>query len=78
MSDELKQLGRAIYHRRRALGWSQEQLALDAGLQRKTIYQVEAGLTDVRLDTLLLISKALGAPLHEIVKEATGEALSDH
>ncbi len=51
----------AIRERRWQLGLSQERVALDTGLQRKTIYQLENALTSPRLSTLLAVADGLGA-----------------
>ena len=58
---EHQALALAIRERRGQLGLSQERVALEAGLQRKTIYQLENALTSPRLSTLLAVADELGA-----------------
>ena len=52
-------LGSAIRDARRTRGMTQERLALESGLQRKTIYEVENGKTDPRLTTIQRIAETL-------------------
>jgi transcriptional regulator with XRE-family HTH domain len=48
---------------RRQAGLTQEQLAQRAGLDRSAYSELERGLRDARLSTLLRIESALGAHL---------------
>jgi len=52
-------LGRAIREARRGRAMTQEGLALESGLQRKTIYLIEGGMCDPRLSTLQRIAAAM-------------------
>jgi DNA-binding XRE family transcriptional regulator len=52
-------VGRAIRDARCRLDMTQEGLALESGLQRKTIHQIEAGKADPRLGTLFRIAAAV-------------------
>jgi transcriptional regulator with XRE-family HTH domain len=52
-------IGHAIRVERRRRDMTQEELALETGLQRKTIYQVEHGKSDPRLGTLRRIADAM-------------------
>ena len=67
---EHEALALAIRERRRQLGLSQERVALDAGLQRKTVYQLENALSSPRLNTLLAVAQELGA-LAELLRRAS-------
>jgi len=55
----LLNLGDAIRHRRINLYLSQEELGLRAGLHRTYVTDVENGLRNISMVTLLRISKAL-------------------
>jgi len=48
-----------IRERRKALGWSQEQLAFESGLHRTYISGIERGLRNVSIDNIELIASAL-------------------
>ena len=45
---------------RKLKGWSQEELALRAGLQRTHVSRIEAGKYAVTLETIQAIAEALG------------------
>lgn len=51
--------GGNVRRHRQELGISQEQLAVSAGVDRKTINRVEQGVHSVRLDNVWLIADAL-------------------
>lgn len=52
-------LGRAVREVRLSRGISQEQLALESRLQRKTIYQLEVAAADPRYGTLRRVAEVL-------------------
>lgn len=52
---------------RGALGWSQETLALQAGLDRSFVAQVERRSRNVSLDNIEKIANALGVPVHRLL-----------
>lgn len=54
---------------RQELGISQEQLAVSAGVDRKTINRVEQGVHSVRLDNVWLIADALEVDVRELFDE---------
>ena len=54
------QVGRRIRRRRRALDVTQEKLASEAGIHRTRISAIERGNVMPRLDTLILLARALG------------------
>ena len=56
---EAVDVGRAVRAARHRCEMSQEALALDSGLQRKTIYMIERGRSDARLGTLRRIAAAM-------------------
>jgi len=52
---------------------SQDCLARRTGLQRKTIYEVETGRNDSRLETVRRIASALQVELWELLRDAQHE-----
>jgi transcriptional regulator with XRE-family HTH domain len=64
-----RQIGEHIREARLARGWTQEQLAERADLDRVTVVRTETGATSARLDHLLLIAEALRTPLSHLVRE---------
>lgn len=56
-------LGDAVRHARKALGLTQPQLALAAGVGVRFIVDLEAGKPTVRLENVLQVLQALGATL---------------
>lgn len=52
-------VGRAVRAARQRRDMTQEALALESGLQRKTVYMIEVGKSDPRLGTLRRIARAV-------------------
>jgi transcriptional regulator with XRE-family HTH domain len=61
---------------RRERQLSQEDLALEAGLQRNYISLLERGLNSASIKTIFKIAKALGVSATELVKRAEVELAS--
>lgn len=59
MRENLKITGKEIRKRREALGWSQVQLAANAGLSPATIYRLESGRVWSRQQTIRAAWEAL-------------------
>jgi HTH-type transcriptional regulator / antitoxin HipB len=60
MAIDLKQMGRRVAASRTLRGWSQKELAEQAGLTQATVARVELGQKHrVALDTLYKIAEAL-------------------
>jgi transcriptional regulator with XRE-family HTH domain len=57
--DELKELGRRIRQRRKSLGWSQEQFALEAEIDRSYVGSVERGQRNLTFTVLCRLCAAL-------------------
>ncbi|HEU4661002.1 MAG TPA: helix-turn-helix transcriptional regulator [Pseudolabrys sp.] len=62
-------LGRNLRGLRLARGWTQDDLAAEAGVRQALISELECGKVDVRLDTLQRIALALGARLSELFED---------
>ena len=56
-----------ILRRRGELAWSQETLALKAGLHRTFIAHVERQARNISIDNVEKIAAALGARVHELL-----------
>ena len=56
-------LGLALYRARKALGLTQADVALAAGVGLRFVVELEAGKTTVRLNKVLQVIQALGARL---------------
>lgn len=64
----LTKIGLSICTRRKELGYSQEKLALEAGLDRTYIPKVEKGKINITINSLEKIAKALGVKLIDLLK----------
>jgi len=63
----LIQLGNNIRKYRKAKGWSQEELAFQAGLDRTYIGSIERGERNVAALNLVKIAKVLEVPVGELL-----------
>ena len=64
----LIKLGKRIAKIRKEKGLSQDDLWYESGLSRRTVGKIELGQGDVRVGTLIRISKVLDIPLDKLVK----------
>ena len=55
--------------RRRALDWSQEELAAECGLHRTYVSGIERGVRNVSIDNIEKIAAAMGVPAAELLAE---------
>jgi len=69
-SPALKALGLAVRDARKGHNFSQEELALIAGLDRSYLGGVERGEHNVALINLIKLSNALGLKLNDLLKQA--------
>lgn len=60
----------SILNRRMARGWSQEELAMHAGVSARTIQRIEAGKR-ASLETLKCLAAVLETTVSELEKEQT-------
>ncbi len=65
-SDVLKELGKRIRQRRKALGWSQERFALEAEIDRSYVGGVERGQRNVTFTVLCRLCVALECDVAEL------------
>ena len=65
--------GAALRRVRLAAGLSQEQLGLDAGVQRNFISLIETGQNQPTITTIAKLARALGLKASEMVAEAESE-----
>jgi transcriptional regulator with XRE-family HTH domain len=63
VQDRPRDLGRAVRQARRCRNMTQEALALESGLQRKTMHRIETGKSVPRIDTLERIAGAMDMPV---------------
>lgn len=62
----LKEFGLKLAKIRKAKGYSQDRLCLEAGFARGTLSKIEAGKVDPQLTTLARIAETLEVPLKKI------------
>lgn len=68
MDERLKQVGKNIRLSRKALGWSQEELAAYAGVDRSHMGYIERGQQNMTLTTLYQIADTLKLDIAELLK----------
>ena len=71
----LKMFGKTLRSYREASGMSQETLADECNLHRTYISQLERGLKNPTLTTLLSLSNALGVPASTLMETVSKETL---
>ena len=71
----LAAFGQAVRRRRRALDLTQEQLADRAGLGRSYVTDVELGIRNVALTTMVRLARALEVSLSQLIEDL-GETVS--
>lgn len=62
-------LAKRLRARRKALGLSQEQLALDASVNRTFVSQIERAIGNPSLHTLCRLADRLGLPCHALLSD---------
>lgn len=63
----LRQVGERVRHAREHLGWSQERLAEEAGVDRSYMSGIERGARNVSVLKLARIAAALSTPLRNLI-----------
>ena len=69
MTDINKKVGKKIRQLRQKKGLSQEKLALEAGLHRAYIGQIERGEKNIGLKNLEIIAKTMGVKIRDVIVE---------
>jgi transcriptional regulator with XRE-family HTH domain len=69
MTDINKKVGKKIRYFRKQRGWSQERLALETGLHRAYIGQIERGEKNLGIVNLEKISLSLGVKMKFLFDE---------
>ena len=67
LQDHLSTLGGRVLHLRGQRGWSQQELALRASLDRTYVSAVEKGRQNITIGAALRIADALGASLSDLI-----------
>lgn len=68
-SDRLKDVGERVRSARSRRGWTQEQLATEAGVTQHQVSRIESGSIDPRLTTFVAILDALELPASELIDD---------
>ena len=69
-SRETRALGRAFRATRSEKGYTQESLALKAGIDRSYYGALERGVYNATIDTIMQVARGLGVPARELWKRA--------
>ncbi len=73
-ADYLSVLGRRVQQLRKERGWSQQELATKAGLDRAYLSTVEKGKQNITIGAAARIAAALDTTLSALIEEDTGRA----
>lgn len=68
--DVRRRLGRNVQHERRQKGWSQEELAEQAGLHRTYVSGVERGIRNPTITIVEKLAQALSVSMAALLDEA--------
>ena len=68
--------GQVLRKMRQAAGWSQEQLGLEAGIQRNFVSLIETGQNQPTITTIFKLARALGVKPSKML--VTVEKLTGH
>jgi HTH-type transcriptional regulator/antitoxin HipB len=74
----IRDFAAAVRGRRRDLGMSQAELATQAGVSRKWVYEFEAGKPNAELGLILRVIDALGLQLELSLDEHARSAIPGH
>jgi transcriptional regulator with XRE-family HTH domain len=66
-------IGERVRSRRRSRGWTLDELAERSGVSRRMLVNVEQGVTNASIATLLRLSEALGIGLPSLVAPSEGD-----
>lgn len=65
----IETFGRNVRQARKDMGWTQEQLAFEAGVKRAYLSEVENGQRNVSLDVVEKLAKALAIDVSKLVSD---------
>lgn len=70
MENTVEKLGEKIANLRNARGWSQETLAAESGVGRRTIQNIESGTTESPgIDSVIDLAQALGVSVAYLIDD---------
>jgi XRE family transcriptional regulator, regulator of sulfur utilization len=70
----VRNFGAAVRHLRELQGWSQEQLAEHAGLNRSYVGEIERGSAIASIVTVDKLARALGVSIERLLRPAADKA----
>ena len=73
MTDPRQLLGARVRSLRKRMGWAQERLALESGLDRTYVGSVERGERNIALINICRLAEALGVEPSELLRFAPRE-----
>jgi transcriptional regulator with XRE-family HTH domain len=73
----LKQFGKKLKGIRKEKGWSQEKLALESGIARSYIGDVERGIRNIALLNICKIADTLEIEVQELMKFRINDTISN-
>jgi XRE family transcriptional regulator, regulator of sulfur utilization len=74
MSGLVREFGATVRHLRETRGWSQEQLAEHAGLNRSYVGEIERGSAIASIVTLDKLARAFKVPMEHLLAPSSGSA----
>lgn len=74
MQDQAQILGEVIRRARTHLGWTQEQLADESGIEERTIIKIEKGETNPKFSTIFSLIRVLKIDARVIFNHEQAEA----
>lgn len=74
--EELRRIAANVRRHRKALKWSQEELAERASIDEKQVQRIEAGEINIGVRSLLRVVRALGISLGDLAREPSGDELA--
>ncbi len=73
LKTRLEHIGNNIRQRRKLLNLSQIDVAVDVGIDRAYLSEIENGRTNVTINILYAIADSLDIPLIDLLAEPTGQ-----
>lgn len=70
----VREFGASVRRYREASGWSQEQLAECAGLNRSYVGEIERGTAIASIVTLDKLARAFNLPVERLLSHSSGDA----